>query len=126
VRDDLDKKLVEAFPKLYSKRGGSMQETCMYWGFECGDGWFQLLWDASEKLEALNNAGQNIKASQVKEKFGTLRFYINGGDEKADEIISAAEDRSAVTCEGCGEPGKLRGKYWLYTACDAHARKEDK
>lgn len=66
-----------------------------------------------------------VVAVQVKEKFGTLRFYTNGGDEYIYGAISMAEALSAATCETCGAPGKLRGIGWLYTACDAHTRVED-
>ena len=63
-------------------------------------------------------------ADQVKEKFGTLRFYTNGGDEQIYGMIRMAESMSAVTCEECGAPGKTRGRGWIYTACDAHTKEE--
>jgi hypothetical protein len=64
-------------------------------------------------------------ASQVKEKFGTLRFYIDRGTEEHYNYIRFAEYLSARTCEICGSPGKLRGHGWLYTACDEHTEEED-
>jgi hypothetical protein len=62
---------------------------------------------------------------QVKEKMGTLRFYINAGTDKHYNYINFAESMSAVTCETCGAPGKIRGRGWYYTACDEHTREED-
>ena len=47
-----DKKLVKAFPLLYGDRNASMQSTAMCWGFP-GDGWFDIIWDLSSKLEPL-------------------------------------------------------------------------
>lgn len=130
MREELDQKLVADFPKLFRDRNSSPQDTCFAFGFECGDGWEPLLRRAAEKLEAINNSlanpDEHIVASQVKEKFGTLRFYINGGDDAADAIIREAEEASEVTCEVCGEPGTLRGKYWVYTACDEHTDAKDK
>ena len=41
--EELDKKLVQDFPLLYADRHGSAQETCMCWGFEVGDGWYQII-----------------------------------------------------------------------------------
>lgn len=67
-----------------------------------------------------------VVATQVKEKYGTLRFYYNGGDEYIDGIVDMAESMSARTCETCGAPGKLRGGGWVYTACDEHTNPEDK
>ena len=62
---------------------------------------------------------------QVKEKFGSLRFYINGGTEEHYNYIRFAEDLSARTCETCGAPGKMRGQGWYYTACDEHTEEGD-
>jgi hypothetical protein len=66
-----------------------------------------------------------FKVVQVKEKFGTLCFYC-GGNDRIDNFVGLAERLSAVTCETCGKPGKLRGGSWLYTACDGcdKSRKE--
>ena len=63
--------------------------------------------------------------SQVKEKMGTLRFYINGGTDAQYNYITFAEVLSARTCETCGAPGKLRGRNWYYTACDTHTKEDD-
>jgi hypothetical protein len=63
--------------------------------------------------------------SQVKEKFGTLRFYIDGGTKAHYNYIHFAENLSAVTCEECGKPGKIRGQGWYYTACDEHTKEGD-
>ena len=43
MNDALDKYLCEKYPKIFSERHGNMQETCMCWGLECGDGWFFLI-----------------------------------------------------------------------------------
>jgi len=58
------------------------------------------------------------RASQVKEKFGTLRFYMTHTTDKMDKLIGEAEKLSEVTCENCGEPGTLRQDGWWRTLCD--------
>jgi hypothetical protein len=63
-----------------------------------------------------------VVATQVKEKFGTLNFYYTGGDEYIRGLVSMTEFLSAVTCETCGAPGKLRRGGWLRTLCDTHAK----
>lgn len=77
-----DREVMEKCPILYCMRDASMMETCMCWGFECGEGWKEPLWSLSAKLEALNmqywpKYHIRIQAAQVKEKFGTLRFYYD-------------------------------------------------
>lgn len=60
-------------------------------------------------------------AVQVKEKFGTLRFYMTSYLPGMDELIDAAEEQSSVTCEVCGQPGSLDPDYgWHLTLCDKH------
>lgn len=127
------------FPILFQHRKLSMQETCMCWGIECPKGWYHILDQLCTVLEFLNmeftkNHGVAIVADQVKEKFGTLRFYFtirnvnNDGvvsdltDELpqdkenqlcivrgylemlADKYISEAEDLTFNTCAECGVP----------------------
>ena len=124
---DLDKKLCEAFPLLYRDRHASMMETCMCWGFP-GDGWFQLIWDLSAKLEPMirkwvnENGMENAPhALQVKEKYGLLCFYMSGETAEMSAAIDVAENMSAATCEDCSAPGRTRGTSWLSTQCDACA-----
>lgn len=73
---NLEDKLVKRFPLIFKDYRGDMRQTCMVWGFECGNGWFDLLYDLCLDLEYLSR-GKNIEiiAVQVKEKFGGLRFY---------------------------------------------------
>lgn len=68
-----------------------------------------------------------VVVDQVKEKFGTLRFYYHGGDDVVDGMVRMAESMSGVTCENCGVPGTQRGGGWIHTYCDAcEAEKEKK
>ncbi len=80
------KKLLEAFPKLYRQYYLSPQESCMHWGFDCPDEWFPVIYELSEKITTyMNEKNILIEASQVKEKFGGLRFYIDYKSEVSNE-----------------------------------------
>jgi hypothetical protein len=134
MKDELDEKLVNAHPLLYRDRSKSMMETCMYWGFECGDGWFDLIWDLSQKLERLiqkvKEASPTVDvnylpaASQVKEKFGGLRFYMTTETDEMSEAIRKAEERSYTTCELCGKVGQLANTSWMVVRCKEHWPKD--
>ena len=70
------------FPILFQHRKLSMRETCMVWGIECPKGWYHILEQLCTVLEFHNmefkkNYNLAIVADQVKEKFGTLRFYFS-------------------------------------------------
>jgi len=129
MREDLDKLLCERYPKMFVNRDKSMQETAMCWGFDCGNGWFDLINALCASIQNYidNNSrpGREIPqvtVDQVKEKYGTLRFYTTGGDRLTDGMVWFAESMSAHTCETCGHPGKWRGTGWFYTSCDEHAK----
>lgn len=40
---ELDKILCEKYPLIFKNRWGDVRETAMCWGFEHGDGWFDIL-----------------------------------------------------------------------------------
>ena len=73
--------LFAAAPILYSGRKETIKTNLMPFGFMCGDGWFYPLMKLSWYLEAMNVEYRRyrvfIKAVEVKEKFGTLRFYFD-------------------------------------------------
>lgn len=138
MKQELDTLLCERYPKIFVNRHRNPKETLMCWGFECGDGWYNIInqlcaniqhhvdWAQEQKEKYGRGEGcSQVVAVQIKEKFGTLRFYTNGGNDQIHGMIRMAESMSAVTCEECGAPGTRRGRSWIYTACDAHAREED-
>lgn len=131
MNPELDKLLCEKYPKIMVNRHKPMTETTMYWGFECGDGWFnilnQLMGNIQHHIDWRNKKGEvvpQVTLDQVKEKFGTLRFYYTGGDDYIRGMVTLAEAMSGVTCEKCGNPGTRRGNGWIYTACDTHTKPE--
>lgn len=64
-------------------------------------------------------------ASQVKEKYGLLRFYLGGLTVEMSRYIDYAELLSSTTCHKCGEAGKMRGASFIYVACDIHTEAKD-
>ena len=181
MKKELDEALVAKYPKIFKDRYAPMTHTAMCWGFECGDGWYNII-DAlcsniqhhvdqkrKERVRALrfNRALDRaltgdtrplqmhftfghkenpdewaieyankaivkaefkevpsympyITASQVKEKFGGLRFYTNGYNDVVQGMISMAESMSYRTCEVCGSPGRSNSYGWISTLCDTH------
>jgi hypothetical protein len=161
MRKELDEALCAKYPLVFKDRHENMQHTAMCWGFECGDGWYNLIdtlcvlltsdyrsaqsrynsikdkvdqpqWEGSKKIvtqEMIDDAKAKLDeetakvpvASQVKEKFGGLRFYVNGATDKHWNYINFAESMSYTICEECGAPGKTYTDGWHMTLCDIHA-----
>ena len=211
MNSELTQRLVKRFPVLYQDYHSPMTQTCMCWGFDHGDGWFEIIWQLSLAIEEelgyswlqkrwflvkkgffrrwnrvvyklspaqddkrkqegsgtkedpyrwvvvekaprdclarlawklfppprfddyrswrakLQRLGfkafvrwphTGLAVVQVKEKFGTLRFYC-GGTEAIAKYVRLAERLSSVTCEDCGKLGKANDSGWIRTQCDA-------
>jgi hypothetical protein len=149
--------LTERYPLLFTKQE---QEPFALFGFECRDGWYNILaaafdaiyspfknaqrdvaWytksiqtnpddeQARENLQKAINKLDDVQSNlplfvQIKEKFGSLRMYHDGGDARAAGIVDMAETLSSCTCEVCGAPATTRSGRWVSTLCDTHATKK--
>lgn len=184
MRKELDELLCSRYPKLFRDRHAPMQQTCMCWGFDCGDGWFDVIdvlcsniqshidWSRKNRAnslkynralrqaiagnttslvryftfglsgpnehthrsvsESLNKlefrevpeACPQVIVEQVKEKYGTLRFYFYGGDDNVIGMVRLAESMTSRICEVCGCPAKTESRGgWVSTRCDQHKDK---
>ena len=111
-------------------------DTCMYWGCECGDGWFKPLEKFMHKVKFINDLAKqyNLKfiCKQLKEKYGELRVYykavsinedINTKDNEVDylidmfeDVLKRAEDDCWNVCEWCGAEGGYDGENLITTS----------
>ena len=161
----MDKEKTEALlkiaPNLYRSYYGSIRNSCMPFGFECSGGWFESLYELSQKLEeiivktfedknivktskifgypnnltleeknflvekheynklndfdpvnftytASINPRKQIYATQVKEKFGTGRFYMSSATVEMWELISDWEKSTRTLCMLCYQTEKIK------------------
>jgi len=116
--DAFEKEMQEKFPKMFSEP---------YGGFCCGEGWWPILkslcgqiqhhidWKARQGHDV-----PQVVVAQIKEKFGSLRFYYDGGDEYIDGLVSMAESWADHTCETCGELARKKTTGYIKTVCDKH------
>ena len=110
--------LNEKYPEMYKD---------VYCGISVGEGWFKIVDALSNTIYkhcewAIKNGKMDAfpNVAQIKEKFGGLRFYMDGGDDFCDGAIWMAENWAAETCEVCGVPGARRSGGWIRTLCDHH------
>ena len=142
MNKELDTALCTKYPLIFANRHGSVMETLMCWGFDCGDGWYDLIDTLCGEIQHhIDNRKRNrevilskeifnpdlvaeeipqVVAVQVKEKFGSLRFYYDGGDEHINGVVRMAEAMSSKICMTCGKPGEMITKGWWHVACDEH------
>jgi len=139
MKQELQNQLYEQYPDLFSNKDKDIRTSCMAWGCECGNGWYDILsslcWmitqheenkkhnreylekNDPEKLKELPEYFP-VKFDQIKEKFGGLRVYFSGGDEYVEGLIGMAESLSYKICEACGNKGKPNEGGWITTLCD--------
>lgn len=134
---ELQNKLFQRFPNLFIERNLPMTQTCMCWGIETGNGWFNLIWNLCGKLEKF----KGLRFTQVKEKFGGLRVYydfepkrffrgLNAKQKRKfkrqyktiDYLISEAERIAFETCQYCENKLETRYNedeaYWFAKKCE--------
>jgi len=79
--------------------------------------WAKTCEERLEKAIQTADSRPQVQAVQVKEKYGTLRFYTNHYDEIINAMINFAETMSGCTCEKCGAPGKPSKSGWIKVQC---------
>ncbi|MEM4379906.1 MAG: hypothetical protein QXL01_04380 [Thermoplasmatales archaeon] len=130
MKPELQEALYAKYPVLFRKVQDKGQKS-PYWPIECGiacnDGWYNLIDEICTKLDKLSKLEDNkseLIIFQIKEKFGTTCFYVEGATEIQRDVISANTMRSGGICEKCGGYGRLRreGWYWIRTLCTKHAK----
>jgi hypothetical protein len=119
--DAFAKKMEERFPKMFSEP---------YGGFAIGEGWWPIIETLCANIQSYTDwwnknretrpVVEQVVVEQIKEKFGGLRFYYQGGDDKIRGMVTMAEAWAGHHCEICGKPGRQREGGWIKTLCDEH------
>ena len=82
MKQELEDKLIKKYPEIFKDCDKSARESCMAWGLEVGDGWYDLIdrLCASLQWDTDRNWYPQVVAEQVKEKYGGLCFYYRTED----------------------------------------------
>lgn len=92
--------LIQAYPRLFKgiqPRSHSQVRV----------GWYPLIHHLCRQIDALvtEEETQQFEVLQIKDKFGTLRFYFNSSDCLRPDIknlVETAFQKSLETCDLCG------------------------
>jgi hypothetical protein len=85
---------------------------------QVGDGWFDLIYEMSNKIKATNPT-ENFRILELKEKLGTIRVNAGCSTNEIEDIIDFTVSQSKKTCEECGKPGSMRCiNSWYMVRCD--------
>ena len=113
--DAFEKLLNEKYPKMFENQFG---------GIAVGKGWWPIIESLCSNIHShiiwKKGTCPQVAVMQIKEKFGGLRFYYDGGDDTIRGMVSMAETWASHTCETCGVPGNSREGGWIKTLCNTH------
>ena len=116
--EELRKSLKES---VVHPRDQRLLEPYEMFGVECDKGWETLYRPIMDWIEKYNeeHPGDVITITQVKEKFGGLRFYVDKYTEELSSLIHEAESESYRVCETCGAREKVGITVggWYRTIC---------
>lgn len=107
-----NRRLVKKYPWLIPRNDwtGKIPSDYDYSYIEWGwtKGWDKAFGDMfmEELGQAINEAGlkNTYRILQIKEKYGQMRLYDNGGTDKINQIIDKYSHLSENICVGCGKP----------------------
>jgi len=103
----------DPLPEFKEKYPDLLDERMISFGF--GRGWTGIIHAACDKLQHISG----VKIVQVKEKFGGLRIYVDGGDVLTAQILHEAEHHASKTCENCGSTINVTSEgSWIKTYCE--------
>ena len=139
MKKELEERLAEEFPFMRKRislneqmAAGAVTDLYSAYGCENRNGWYELLRGLCREItEIYEKYGCPVELipDQVKEKYGTLRFYYSlpSADDEIHKNI-AKEIREAVVkyerlsgevCEECGKSGKLHHELpYICVLCD--------
>lgn len=105
------------------KNVNNMPTPMELFGVECRKGWYELIIPIAEYIENYNKEHPENEYpmcfTQIKEKWGGLRVYVNYGTKELFDMIEKAEDESYQVCETCGSREDVGLKFdgWYETMC---------
>ncbi|HNW88054.1 MAG TPA: hypothetical protein PKN48_00195 [Bacteroidales bacterium] len=120
---ELQQKLFEKYPTIFKQKDLTPLQSPICFGIETEDGWYDLL---DTLCFLLTEVCPEIEATQVKSKFGGLRFYVDHANDAANTLISFAENMSYKLCEICGNRGERIQGGWIWTLCPTHKEEKEK
>lgn len=130
--DAFSKRMEEKYPELFAEP---------YGGFCVGEGWWPIVETLCSQIDSYtkwaNRTRQarlkdnpndlkvpdevpQVKVQQIKEKFGGLRFYYDGGDDFIRGLVTMAESWASKSCEDCGAPATKQTTGWIKNVCNVH------
>jgi len=121
MRKELDEALCAKYPQIFRDRNGDMRTTLMCWGFECGDGWYNIIDILCSKLTGEYRSAKS-RYEFIKDRLGEKKF---GDKVITQEEIDAAKltmDEEALKVPVAVQIKEKFGglRFYVQAATDTH------
>jgi len=123
MRKELDEALVAKYPLIFKDRNGDMRTTAMCWGFEVGDGWYNIIDILCGKLCSEYYAAKS-RYDFIKDRVGE-KVYGGSGDiitqgeiDLRKQIMDEEASKVPVAVQVKEKFGGLR--FYVQAATDKH------
>jgi len=122
MKRELDEALCAEYPLIFKDRNANMRTTAMCWGFECGDGWYNILDTlcyllSSEYMQAKDRYDYRKEAGVGGILYGTKTVTQEDIDE-AKKVMDEAAEKVPVAVQVKEKFGGLR--FYVGRATEEH------
>lgn len=124
----LQDEIIKKFHNLFTTNLGTLNDVYI----SVLDGWSLIIIECLKEINTyLSNSNDNILVNDfyildIKESYGKLVIYTSVLNEDIENIILKYTEKSLITCELTGLPGKIRYKNGFYKTLSDDAAKKMK
>ena len=124
MKRELDEALCARYPLIFKDRNENMMNTAMCWGFECGDGWYNIIDILCTKL-CSEWLGAKSRYDFIKDRVGEKMYGNASGDiitqgeiDLRKQIMEEEASKVPVAVQVKEKFGGLR--FYVRAATDKH------
>ena len=91
MNEKLDAELCSTYPKLFANRHADMKTTAMCWGFECGDGWYNIIKSLCANIQ--HHIDSSVKQNERDSDYNMMLIEMHQGKfDRFDEYYKGYSD----------------------------------
>jgi hypothetical protein len=123
MKRELDEALCAKYPLIFKDRNADMRTTCMCWGLECGDGWYNII-DVLCSLLTSDYRQAESRYDFIKDKLGQPRWASSKElvtQEDIDHATAKLEEETLKVPVAVQVKEKFGGlRFYVQAATDKH------
>jgi hypothetical protein len=121
MRKELDEALCAKYPLVFKDRNADMRTTAMCWGFECGDGWYNIIDTLCSHLTSDYRQAEG-RYDDIKDKLGQSNWRKDIiTQEMIDEAKAKMDEEASKVPVAVQVKEKFGGlRFYVQAATDKH------